>query len=158
MNELKMSGPRDASEAIVMSFEAQWAEPIKQQKVHCVFRKRAPRHLTPRLMYIYIGSPLSAIIGRCLIVSIELRKSAHAFALAGQGHISLEKLKQYAAHYDSLAVYTIKPIELCKSPLLYPLLRTTFSFSPPQTFFVLSRRGQAELDTLAGFSQRKSRT
>lgn len=154
MNELKANSSDDSSEAIVISFDAKWGEILKQSSVTRVFRKRAPRSITPRFIYVYIGAPVSALIGRCEVSALEWLPTKEALTLASDGAISEDELRRYAGDYDALAVYTVDPIEACRSPLSFSHLQETFAFSPPQSFFVLSKTGQHQLDEAAGFGRR----
>lgn len=157
MNQLKATTSDDASKAIVVSFDAKWGELLRHKPVTRVFRKRAPRHTAPRHIYVYIGAPVSALIGRCEISSLDWLPTADALALSSEGAISQDDLRRYASDYETLAVYTVRPIEVCRSPLSFSLLHERFSFSPPQSFFVLSRTGKDELDDVAGFSRRSQK-
>lgn len=152
MNQLKSTTADDASGAIVVSFDAKWGELFRHKPVTRVFRKRAPRNMTPKQIYVYIGAPMSALIGRCAVTALEWLSTEDALALSSEGLLPIEELRRYARDYDSLAVYTIQPIELCSSPLSFSTLQEKFSFSPPQSFFVLSRQGQRDLDHVAGFN------
>lgn len=155
MNKLKSQTTDDASNAIVVSFDAKWGDIIPVKPVTRVFRKRAPRNFVPTKMYVYIGAPVSALIGRCEVTSLDWLPIKEALALSSEGAIPQDELRRYAGDYDTMAVYTIESIEVCRSPLSYSQLHEQFSFSPPQSFFVLSKAGQAELDELAGFVQKK---
>ena len=106
-------------------------------------------------MYVYIGAPVSALIGRCEVTGLDWLPIKEALAHSSEGAIPQDELRRYAGDYDTMAVYTIESIEVCRSSLSYSQLHEKFSFSPPQSFFVLSKAGQGELDELAGFVQKK---
>lgn len=154
MNELKATAREDSSEAIVVSFDAKWSELLTSSTVTRIFRKRAPRSLAPRFIYIYVGAPVSALIGRCEVSSLDWLPTKDALALSTEGAISEEDLRRYADNYESLAVYTVGPIQVCVSPLSFSILQKQYAFSPPQSFFVLSKTGKHNLDEVAGFGRR----
>ena len=154
MNQLKSTTAADASDAIVVSFDAKWRERFKQAPLTRIFRKRAPRFTTPTQMYVYIGAPVSAIIGRCAITSLEWLPVEDVLALSSEGAISTDELKQYSGIYRALAVYSVRPIEVCRPSLTLSVLHERFAFLPPQSFFRLSRKGQVDLDEVAGFDGR----
>lgn len=157
MNKLKAQTSDDASNAIVVSFDAKWGEILPAKAVTRVFRKRAPRNFVPTKIYVYINAPVSALIGRCEVSSLDWLPIKDALALSTDGAISQDDLRKYAGTYDTMAVYTVGAIEACRSPVAYSLLHKQFSFSPPQTFFVLSKTGRAELDELAGFERKRGK-
>jgi len=154
MNQLRSTTSDDASNGIVVSFDAKWGQILRQKSVTRVFRKRAPRNMTPTQMYVYVGAPVSALIGRYDIAAIDWLPIEDILALASEGAISPDELRRYAGAYDVLAAYTVRPIHECHSPLPLSLLKQRFSFWPPQSFFVLSRTGQHNLDEVAGFIRR----
>jgi predicted transcriptional regulator len=152
MNKLKSHSPSEAADAIVVSFEAKWGTILKEQDVSRIFRKRAPR-VRPKYLYAYIGSPVSAVIGRIEVTALELISSEDAIKLCHLGAISEKDLNRYSESYDSLQVYSVKPIELSTSPIPLVELQAQYNFSPPQSFLVLSVSGRAELDKKAGFAR-----
>jgi predicted transcriptional regulator len=157
MNQLKATTNDDASEAIVVSFDAKWGEILQQKHLTRVFRKRAPRNVGPSYMYIYIGTPVRALIGRCEVFGLDWLPTKEAIALFSEGAISEDDLRRYASTYEKLAVYTVGPIQVCRSPLSFSFLQEQFTFSPPQSFFVLSRTGQQKIDEVAGFAERSQK-
>jgi predicted transcriptional regulator len=154
MNKLKSHTQSDAADAIVVSFEAKWGEILKATNVSRIFRKRAPRAIRPKYLYAYVGSPVSAVIGRLEVTALESIRSNDAIKLCPLGSISEKDLSRYSEGYDALHVYSVKPIQLCKSPISLNELQSEYSFSPPQSFLVLSVNGQAELDQKAGFANK----
>jgi predicted transcriptional regulator len=155
MNKLKSQTTDDASSSIVVSFDSKWADILTATPVTRVFRKRAPRNFRPTKMYVYIGAPVSSLIGRCEVTRLDWLPIKEALALWSEGAIPQDELRRYAGGYDTMAAYTIDSIEACRRLLSYVELHEQFAFSPPQSFFVLSKAGQAELDELAGFVQKK---
>jgi predicted transcriptional regulator len=156
MNQLKFRTAFDASDAIVVSFHAKWRELFMQNAVKRIFRRRAPR-TAPTQMYVYIGSPVSAIIGRCTITDLDWLPVEDVLALSSEGALSRDELSQYIGNYQTLAVYSVRPIEVCRRSLPLSILKERFSFSPPQSFFALSRAGQQALDDAAEFIRRTPR-
>jgi predicted transcriptional regulator len=157
MNTLKASCESEASDAIVVSFDAKWRELLAEEDITKVFRKRAPRNSAPRYIYIYIGAPISAICGRFEVLKLEWLPIEEVLAIASKGAISTNELQQYSRDYKSLAVYTVSKLKLFQIPLTYTLLHQRFQFSPPQSFFTLSKTGQHQIDDLAGLPQRSTK-
>ena len=151
MNKLKMTTVADSSNSLVVSFVPKWLEPLLNNTVSVVFRKRGPRNIVPECMYIYIGWPKSSLIGRARIHKLEWMPSQDALTLAPKGQISSDELCRYAAGYESLAVFSIGAFEAAANRLTLGVLSSRFGFSPPQSFLVLSNQGQRQLDVAAGF-------
>ena len=146
MNELKMTTSDNASSSIVVSFESKWEEPLRTQEVSVVFRKRGPRNFIPDFIYVYVGSPLSSLIGRLPVNNCEQLPVAKALKLADAGAISSEALRSYSGDYESLYVFSVGDFEEVSNVLTYSELAHDFGFSPPQSFFVLSKSGKTTLD------------
>lgn len=151
MNQLKMTSPDDATKSIVVSFAAKWQEPLTHNDVTVVFRKRGPANFTPDFLYFYVGAPVSAVIGRAKITEFERLATDEAVRLADEGHINEKELRAYATGYDALVVFHLGRLQLAKTELSYSTLASSFGFSPPQSFFVLSKEGKSQLNKLAGF-------
>lgn len=139
-----------------MSFASKWLVPLLSNEVSVVFRKRRPCNITPEWLYIYIGAPTSALIGRARIYSLTSLPSAEALLLATEGKIDIDELAAYAMGYDSLAIFRIGTLETPRSRLKLSDLFAQFGFSPPQSFFVLSKSGHINLDSAAGFGDQRS--
>lgn len=154
MNQLKMTNATDASESIVVSFEAKWDQPLRKNEVSVVFRKRGPRNFTPKYIYVYVGSPVCALTGRFAVEKCERLSTKDAVALADAGAIAADELERYARDYDHLYVFTVGDFESSKKELAYSDLSEKFGFSPPQSFFVLSKDGKSTVDKKAGFAKK----
>lgn len=156
MNSLKAHVPGASSDAIVVSFDARWIEALRASAVSLVFRKRGPRALIPRWIYVYVGSPHSLILGRFPIHRYEQLPVDDALKRADEAGLSREELTQYLTDYDSVATFSVGALEPAPCPRPLAQLQSAYSFSPPQSFLVLSKDGQRTLDASLGFSKHRS--
>ena len=156
MNALKAQDSDSFSDAIVVSFDGRWLDKLRSGAVSLVFRKRGPKALVPRWIYVYVGSPHSFILGRLPVLKYERLPLDAALKRAPHAGLSREELALYLFNYDSVAAFTVRALELARSARSLSYLRSSFSFSPPQSFLVLSKDGQRELDVVLGLNNRKS--
>src|SRR5262245_61548049 len=96
-NSLKRTSKEDNS-SLVLSFDQKWQRLLLDSEVEVVFRKKGP---TPRklgFIYVYIGSPISALIGRVPVKSYTKMDTSAALKLADKGKIELAELRAYASN------------------------------------------------------------
>ncbi|GJL86603.1 hypothetical protein [Hyphomonas sp. KY3] len=130
----KAAGQEDASNEIVVSFSAHWRGSLLNADIKHVFRKRVPKSFEPRLMYIYVGSPHSEIIGRAEINSIELLDFDSAVSLLESAKLTKQELSSYFGNDPVVGCYDIANIELAAEPLSLNSLFHHSGFHPPQSF------------------------
>lgn len=148
MRTLKATGKSDASLSILVSFQSHWLEPLIENKISVVFRKRGPMHFIPDSIYIYVTNPVGAVIGRATINQYERLPVYQALKLADKGLITREELGFYAGVYGKLAVYKIGNIAISNPFVKRDTLKEQFDFFPPQSFMILSKEGRDRLDQL----------
>ncbi len=141
----------DESDAIVLTFNQRWLEPLTYGRVSVVFRKSGPTDFTPQLVYAYIAAPTSSIAFRMEITSYSSMPVEATFELADAGAISKSDLKSYAGSNHNLVVMRIGQIFVAELPITCDFLAQNFNFWPSSTYIPLSSAGVATLDELGHF-------
>jgi predicted transcriptional regulator len=95
------------------------------------------------------------MLGRFPVVKYEQMAVDAALKRTSDAGLTKAELTAYLVNYESVAAFRVGALELSRSPQSLLQLQSAFSFSPPQSFLVLSRDGQRALDTALGFSGRK---
>ena len=152
MVQLKSEGSKNGSESIVVSFDSRWLKPLHENRISVVFRKRGPRSFSPKYIYVYVGSPVSALVGRTKVTKYEWMPLESALCKAQDGFIKEEELRNYAGRYSELAVFSVERFQAMPNTLSLQYLHDTFEFYPPQSFLRLSIQGEAELEKRGNFS------
>lgn len=150
---LKSQNNNDASDSILVSFDAKWAEPLAEDSVSQVFRKRGPKSTSPNWVYVYAGTPIKAIIGRLPVMRLKQLTIKESLALADEGALKIKELQEYAGEYSSLFVFTVGKFQPAFRPAPYSKLKEDYGFAPPQSFLILSKEGKIALDALCGFAE-----
>ena len=150
MNALKAAGPSDSSESIVISFQQKWLDPLRHQQISVVFRKRGPKKIIPRFIYVYVGSPHCLLLGRLPVTHYETLKTNAASRQAAKAGLSVDELAAYLKGYSDVFTFTVGPLQQVTRATDLKQLVERFGFSPPQSFFVLSLEGKQRLDDMAG--------
>jgi len=148
---IKAALNEEKSSAIVVSFDATWEPLLNTDAVHHVFRKRGPANLDVKWIYVYMGSPIKALVGRLPVSSVQKLSIKDALNLALDGAIEYSELKKYAIGYLSLYVFDVGKYEKCKKHISYVELNNKYNFHPPQSFLYVSKNGHDELNTICGF-------
>jgi len=146
MNQLKSKNNSDISDAIVVSFAHKSAQQLGKEEINYVFRKRGPTLFEPKWIYVYAGSPTSALVGRFPVLSTVKMTIPDCLALANFGAIEKSELKNYAANYSELFVFMVCKYEPFLKPYTRQRLLLEFGFTPPQSFTVLSTEGKKVVD------------
>ncbi len=145
----------DPSNAIMLTFDSKWLQPLLDHKISYVFRKMGPRQFTPEVIYAYFSTPVSAVAAKCSVTSWESLGIEQAVTLAEKGSISPKDLRLYADNYSELLVIGIgRPIE-ATNRIEMQFMRKEFGFWPSSTFMPLSTFGCTTLDELGGFTSPK---
>jgi predicted transcriptional regulator len=153
MNTLKATCPEDSSDSIVISFDGKWLDPLRRSELSLVFRKRGPKNIVPRFIYVYIGSPHCLLLGRLAVTRYELLSTRSALQHTAKAGLTADELAQYLKGYDTVAAFTVGHIHKTATTTSLQRLAATFGFTPPQSFFVLSHNGRRLLDEFAGISE-----
>ena len=139
---LKATNKRESSDAIVVSFKSRWLSPLRSQKVQHVFRKRGPSGSELRTIVVYVGVPVSSVVGALSVESHTVMPVPSALKLASRGGLSQEQLAAYAQGYDSLHVFGVGQFVELDSHWSLGHLQERFGFYPPQSFMRLSLKGR----------------
>jgi len=145
----------DPSNAIMLTFDVKWLEPLLAGNVSYVFRKMGPNRFVPDLIYAYFSQPISAVAAKCPVISWESLSIDEALALASQGSISTHELHSYAKDYKELIVIGIGKPQEAKTRIEMQFMRKEFGFWPSSTFMPLSATGCKTLNALAKFAKPK---
>lgn len=60
----------DKSDSVVFSFQKKWLEPLSQDAVCVFFRRKIPTKVISTSVYIYVGAPISSMLGHAAVKSI----------------------------------------------------------------------------------------
>lgn len=102
---LKSQNNNEASDSILVSFDAKWAEPLAEGSVSQVFKKRGPKSTPPSWVYVYAVTPIKAIVGRLPVMQLRQITIKESLALADEGAFKRKELQEYAGEYSSLFFY-----------------------------------------------------
>jgi hypothetical protein len=148
----------EPGDSIIISFDANWVEPMQQSEFSVVFRKHRPARMEPRWMYAYCSKPVSAIVARMPVISVLELPLDEAVKMCDRSMHTEDQIRKYAKStfrdYMSLVVYEIGIVEYAKSPIPLRLLVADFDYWPSSTFIPLSVEGKRILDKLGSFGGR----
>jgi len=141
----------DQSNAIVVSFAAQWHTPLLQQSFNAVIRKRIPRTLQPKWLYFHINSPVGAICARAQLESCQEISIDDACEKCGDLALSEAEVRAYADGNQTIGCYLLKNIAKATHPIPSSELSESLKYYAPQSFFILSKAAKSIIDQLAAF-------
>lgn len=139
--------------AIVVSFEASWLDSIRKKLITRVIRKRVPKTNNPRFLYVYVNSPVGALVARAKISKLSAANIATALKHAKTLCLSPKEIKAYIGPANEVGMYQLESIQLASKPMTLHELRSAMTFHPPQSFFFLSREAQSVIDQKARFGR-----
>lgn len=132
---------------VIYSFKGKWLEPILNGHVGTFFRKRFPKE-KPDRVYLYIGSPTSAIIGWAEVISLNRAETSIAISMSEDGAIDRSELSEYLNGATSVGVFKLGKINLFDNYLSVSDVRRVFNFHPPQNFVQIDECDASKLDEL----------
>jgi len=144
-------GHHDRSDSVLVSFDSKWEESFLNKNIFAVFRKRVPITFLPAVLYIYINSPGSRVIGKAKIKKIELVDISTAISLSNSACISGEEIRSYIGNSNKLGVYLLDKFAAAPTPATLKAIRKHMKFYPPQSFLILSKQSKALLEKLCSF-------
>jgi len=147
----KAEHPNSASDAIIVSFAAEWYEKLRQNRVHAIIRKRIPRTVYPRLMYFHFNAPKSAICARAEILSIADIPAEIATTMARELGMSPGSILDYTRGEGSIGCYRLGKFQFATCEVSTHEIASHMVYFPPQSFLVLAADAKAVLDRLCGF-------
>lgn len=148
---LKAMNREEASDGVIISFNSKWEPELGLNRIQCVFRKRGPKHIKLKWIYVYIGAPSKLLAGRFSVKKMSVQSIDKCVQLAPKGAISADELREYAKSYDELFVFEVGAFEPTCKDVHYAKLKAKYNYCPPQSFLILSKQGQVELDALCGY-------
>lgn len=147
----KATNLEEQSDSVVVSFGAEWHEPLLARRFSSVIRKRVPKTLHPQWLYFHINAPISAISGRAAIIAIKEVTLPQAVKLTKELALPVADIEKYFAGDRSVGCYELGTIHFPMKPLTIRELAESMVYHAPQSFFILSKRAKVVIDGLAGF-------
>jgi predicted transcriptional regulator len=141
----------DRSNAIILSFGAKWAEPTQTGSLKWVIRKRVPLGIEPEFVYLHVNAPVSAIVSRGRVGSIEQVSSAYAVEHSQSLQMAKSDIRSYIGDAPTIGLFRFDQIELARKPAKLAELRQMLEYFPPQSFSFISRKALPIIDRLCGF-------
>ena len=148
----KADSVETTSNAIIVSFHADWHKPLLNKKFSAVIRKRIPRTSVPEWLYFHVNAPVSAICGRAKIksfdeISVEsVHKKAEALALTEV------EISDYLSGSDTIGIYQLTDIQFATPPITRRKICSMMIYHPPQSFVFLSKEAKGVLDSMTEFT------
>jgi predicted transcriptional regulator len=143
----------EQSDAIVVSFAAQWHRPLTKKTFTVVLRKRIPQVSQFRWLYFHLNSPLSAICGRALIKKTSAITKTEAVALRKAINLSALEIESYVGKDATIGCYELGRVEVLSQPVPASELSSRLVYHPPQSFFILSKNAKHVINEMAGFNR-----
>lgn len=147
----KATSAAEQSDAIVVSFEANWHQHLLAKDFSVVIRKRVPKASSFTWLYFHINSPLSAICARAPILKIFNASPKQAVALAKEINLTPAEISSYLRGDSTIGCYKLGPFQFGKGPVTTTTLATRLAYYPPQSFVILSKQAKGIIDRFAGF-------
>lgn len=139
--------PINKEKNVIYSFKGKWLEPILNGDVRVFFRKRFPKE-KPDRVYLYVGSPTSAIIGWAEVHSLSRVEAGVAINMSKYGAIDRSELSKYLDGSEFVGVFEIGEINIFRKKLSVSDVRHVFNFHPPQNFVQIDECDAVKLDGL----------
>lgn len=133
---------------VIYSFKYKWAKPLADGDVEVFFRKRAPSR-TPQRILLYVGSPISSIIGYANVNSMQKVTTKEALELSEKGSIDKSELKKYLEGSADVTAIWISPPVIYARPLSIQDVREVVNFHPPQNFMQIDPEFALQLDEIS---------
>ena len=152
----KSTDVSNQSDAVVVSFDAEWHEKLKAGNVQAVIRKRIPKTMTPRWLYFHINAPIGAIGGRGEIKGLLELSLSQAKGKAKELALTTEQITSYYKGSKTVGCYRLGKIEILSTPLSIAAMRAKLNYFPPQSFMILSTEAKNIIDSLGGFRKIKA--
>lgn len=141
----------DRSNAIILSFGAKWAAPIRTCSLKWVIRKRVPAAINPDFVYFHVNAPVSAIIARGRVETIDQVPSAFAVEQSQNLQMAKSDIRAYVGDASTIGFFRFDQIELASKTASLADLREELIYFPPQSFSFISRQALPIIDRVCGF-------
>lgn len=146
----------DASDAILVPFDPQLLEVFMEKKVGAFIRKRLPSTMTPNWLYVYMKAPLSMVVGRAEILSVEERSIEYTIEHCAELLMSEEEVIQYCLERDVVGWCNLGSMEVFPRAVALSDLKSAMRFFAPQSFVILSKAAVSSICDMASCHQRSS--
>jgi len=145
------------STSIIVCFDSRWEKYLKTKVISVVFRKQAPRGFRPDWLYAYAAKPISAVIAKMSVHSLERLPIEEAVDLAEDGLLTEAELREYAAPpfaatWSELFVYRVGHIQVAVTPVTLAAMRDAWNYWPSPSFTPLSDEAKEMIDERANFA------
>jgi hypothetical protein len=147
----KANNAEEQSDAVVVSFAAEWHKLIESKSFSAVIRKRIPRTIEPKWLYFHVNSPIGAICARAQIESCKEILIDEACAISISINLSPQHIRDYAEEHQKIGCYRLVKIFNAAQPVIQSQLSGHMKYHAPQSFFILSKAAKSIIDQLAGF-------
>lgn len=144
----------EQSDAIVVSFGAEWYEHLLAQDFSVVIRKRVPGNTAFKWLYFHINSPVGAICARAAIKRIVSITKQEAIRKAKLINLSSDDITSYLGNRQHIGCYEIGTIEFPAKSITAAQINSELYYFPPQSFFIVSKNAKSIIDHMAGFRLR----
>lgn len=141
----------DRSNAIILSFGAKWAAPIRTGSLKWVIRKRVPLAIKPEFVYFHVNAPVSVIIAKGRVGTIEQVSSAFAVEHSQDLQMAKSDIRNYVGDASTIGLFRFEQIELASKAATLADLREGLEYFPPQSFSFVSRQALPIIDKVCGF-------
>jgi predicted transcriptional regulator len=148
---VRPADPDDRSNAIILSFGANWAAPIRTGSLTWVIRKRVPLAVKPEFVYFHVNAPVSVIIARGRVRAIEQVSSAFAVEHSQDLQMAESDVRSYVGDTSTIGLFRFDQIELASKAATLAHLREELEYFPPQSFSFVSRQALPIIDKVCGF-------
>lgn len=147
----KATRDSEASDAVVVSFDHEWYQPLRSKAFRAVIRKRVPKTFSPRWLYFHVNSPVSAICARGKLESVGVVPLKEALGLQQELKLSDKAILAYVGRKTDIGLYRLESISLAAREATIGSLSAEMAYFPPQSFFRFSEKGKAIADRICGF-------
>ena len=141
----------EQSDALVVSFGAEWLSHLAAKDFSVVIRKRVPVSQNFKWLYFHVNSPVGAICARAPINKIFSIAIKDAVALAPKINLSASDIAIYVGTMKKIGGYELGQIQFPRKPITTADMSTRLNYYPPQSFFIVSKAAKFIIDQMAGF-------
>ena len=148
---VRPANPADLSGSAILSIDAKWAEAIRAGSLKWLVRKRVPLVSKPTHIYFHAKAPVSALIGRGIVSSIERVKSDFILRHASDLQMKPDELRDYIGPLKELGLIRFSQLEPARTSAPLAKIRKRLNYFAPQGFAFVSRSALPVVDELCGF-------
>jgi predicted transcriptional regulator len=146
----KATRPQEQSDAIVVSFRADWYAHIQNNDFTVVIRKQIPKMRPFQWLYFHLNKPISGICARAPILQTFRATSNEVLGLAAEIKLTAAEIKNYLWKDATVGCYRLGTIESFRRPLPIKEIANFLKYQPPQNFVILSKQAKELIDIMAG--------